>query len=363
MEHYGQERCLLNNCGSNNPEKDIIAGFVRDFFAKFDSAQLLYNTKILKGSWKLKDWPPSDDFALVFPNLFQDFENALPHASWAYTTREGNMNLASKFPKGWNRPDLGPKMYNAFPAVDFLPETENEGQVTGEVKGTTNLHLDITDAINILVYASPTPDSLTCTSSLHLTRTIPPETAAIWDIFPPKSAPRIRKFLHEHCDTQNTDDPIHRQLFYLSEQHLAMLAIGDADKDSVRSYRVYQRPGDAVFVPAGCPHQVRNTRGAVKVAVDFLSSEAVPVCMGLVEEARALAGVGMGTGGSISTSATSSNSVETNIASLAAQPPSVKHQRVSFGKREDVLQLWNCLYFSWAQAERAISTCTPQAGS
>ena len=372
LEQYGQERCLLNNCGSNNPENDIITGCVRDFFAKFDSAQLFYKNKVFKGSWKLKDWPPSDDFALVFPDLFQDFENALPHASWAYTTREGNMNLASKFPKGWNRPDLGPKMYNAYPAVDFLPQTETEGQKTVDVKGTTNLHLDITDAINILVYASPKPGSLTCISNLHLTRTIPPETAAIWDIFPPESAPQIRRFLHEHCGAEKIDDPIHRQLFYLSEQHLAMLATGDASHDSVRSYRVYQRPGDAVFVPAGCPHQVRNTRGAVKVAVDFLSAEAVPICKELVEEARALAGVGMSTSGSTSTSTTSSNTVETVTgnnapttlaASLVAQPPSVELQRKSLGKREDVLQLWNCLYFTWAQAEKALSTCTPQTAS
>lgn len=372
LEHYGQERCLLNNCGNTNPEKDIIAGYVRDFFTKFDSAQLLYRDKTLKGSWKLKDWPPSDDFALVFPSLFQDFENALPSASWTYTTREGNMNLASKFPKGWNRPDLGPKMYNAYPAVDFLPETKIESQTAVDVKGTTNLHLDITDAINILVYASPKPDSLTCTSNVHLTRTIPPETAAIWDIFPPESAPRIRRFLHEHYDAEDIDDPIHRQLFYLSEQHLAMLSSGDASNGSVRSYRVYQRPGDAVFVPAGCPHQVRNTRGAIKVAVDFLSPEAVPICKGLVEEARALAGVGICTGGNTSTSITGGNSVEIAIGnaaptaltvSPAAQPPSVERLVRSLGKREDVLQLWNCLYFTWVQSERASSACTPQAVS
>ncbi|KAF8415657.1 hypothetical protein BGX38DRAFT_1315835 [Terfezia claveryi] len=51
-------------------------------------------------------------------------------------------------------------MYNAYPAVDFLSRWDEDGEMVGdvevEVKGTTNLHLDITDAVNILVYASTT---------------------------------------------------------------------------------------------------------------------------------------------------------------------------------------------------------------
>ncbi|KAF8444264.1 hypothetical protein BGX38DRAFT_1071577, partial [Terfezia claveryi] len=162
LTHHGHEPCLLNNCGSSNPESSTIEGSVRDFFANFDSSQLLIkNKRLVPGSWKLKDWPPADDFAQVFPGLFQDFENALPEAAWGYACREGGLNLTSKFPKGWNRPDLGPKMYNAYPAVDFLSRWDEDGEMVGdvevEVKGTTNLHLDITDAVNILVYASTTP--------------------------------------------------------------------------------------------------------------------------------------------------------------------------------------------------------------
>jgi [histone H3]-dimethyl-L-lysine9 demethylase len=79
----------------------------------------------------------SDDFAEIFPALFQDFETALPVRG--YTRRQGFMNLAARFPPDLVIPDLGPKMYNAHASDDGL-----HGQ------GTTKLHLDITDAVTHL---------------------------------------------------------------------------------------------------------------------------------------------------------------------------------------------------------------------
>ncbi|RPB25568.1 hypothetical protein L211DRAFT_836288 [Terfezia boudieri ATCC MYA-4762] len=361
LTHHGHEPCLLNNCGSSNPESSTIEGSVRDFFANFDSSQLLIKSKrLVPGSWKLKDWPPADDFAQVFPELFQDFENALPQAAWGYACREGGLNLTSKFPKGWNRPDLGPKMYNAYPAVDFLTREDEDGEMVGEVevetKGTTNLHLDITDAVNILVYASTIPATLTSTNP-NLTKTIPTDSAAIWDIFPPDSATSLRGYLKSKISNRGEwggviDDPIHRQLFYLSETDLAHLARKPYE---VKSYRIYQRPGDAVFVPAGCPHQVRNVRGAVKVAVDFLSGEGVAVCRRLVEEGRALAGMGagaaapgVGVGGGVMEDGQEDGEEK------GPGPGGKKKEKAvrRLGKKEDVLQLWNCLYFAWAEGER-----------
>ncbi|KIK50826.1 hypothetical protein GYMLUDRAFT_142449, partial [Collybiopsis luxurians FD-317 M1] len=38
------------------------------------------------------------------------------------------------------------------------------------------------------------------------------------------------------------------------------------------------RPGEAVFIPAGCAHQVCNLADCIKVAIDFISPENVPRC-------------------------------------------------------------------------------------
>lgn len=54
-----------------------------------------------------------------------------------YTKCSGPLNLVSYLPEGFLRPDLGPKMYAAYGSVKH---------------GTTNLHLDMSDAVNVMVY-------------------------------------------------------------------------------------------------------------------------------------------------------------------------------------------------------------------
>ena len=49
-----------------------------------------------------------------------------------------------------------------------------------------------------------------------------------------------------------------------------------------------QHEGDAVFIPAGCPHQVLNIRSSIKVAEDFVSPEHFDRCLELTEQFRAL---------------------------------------------------------------------------
>lgn len=77
-------------------------------------------------------------FSSSFPRRYNDLMNVLPLGE--YTQRNGKLNLASRLPECFVRPDLGPKMYNAY------------GSAICPNKGTTNLHLDISDAVNVMVY-------------------------------------------------------------------------------------------------------------------------------------------------------------------------------------------------------------------
>jgi hypothetical protein len=252
-----------------------------------------------------QDWPPDSDFSLEFPELFNDFEGALPFP--LYTARNAPFNLASRFPKDWIRPDLGPKMYNAYPAPDFIP---SKSERPNPVKGTTNIHFDMTDAVNIMVHATGGPEE--AEAQKHLKEDGYPDCGAIWDIFPPESSDNIRKYLK--AQNKQVDDPLNRPLFYLTENDLAEL--GKPENGAVRSFRIYQNPGDAVFIPAGCPHQVRNRRSCVKVAVDFFSAENAKGCTDLLEDFRKLAHATIRRGALV-------------------------------GQREDVLQPWNCMLFNW----------------
>merc|ERR550525_1893589 len=87
---------------------------------------------------KLKDWPTEDDFAQYFPKRFADLMVHLPLSD--YTRREGQYNLASFMPDYFLQPDLGPKMYIAY-GSPLYPEY-----------GSTNLHMDMSDAVNCIVY-------------------------------------------------------------------------------------------------------------------------------------------------------------------------------------------------------------------
>jgi hypothetical protein len=76
---------------------------------------------------------------------------------------------------------------------------------------------------------------------------------ALWHIFKAADAPHIRQFI---CTVFNHtgDDPIHSQLYYLSPSHLEQLR----SEYGVIPYVIHQLVGEAIFIPAGCPHQVKD---------------------------------------------------------------------------------------------------------
>lgn len=196
--------------------------------------------KAAKRIYKLKDWPSTDDFASAYPDLYEDFSHALPAPD--FTQRIGVLNLYSHFPPGPTRPDIGPKMYNAL-----------AGREDPKGYGSTRLHMDVADAVNIMLYASKRPDGT--------------PGCAVWDIFRAEDADKIRTFLRAKYPNTKMTDPIHSQLFFLNSKLRTELY----EQYGVASFRVYQYPGQAVFVPAGCAHQVCNLANCMKIALDFVS--------------------------------------------------------------------------------------------
>ncbi|XP_055638847.1 uncharacterized protein LOC129776927 [Toxorhynchites rutilus septentrionalis] len=240
---------------------------------------------------KLKDWPPGDDFAEMMPTRFSDLMKCLPLAE--YTRREGRLNLASRLSSFFVRPDLGPKMYSAY------------GSALHPSKGTTNLHLDISDAVNIMVYvgvpkdvdqakyAQKVLDAIDADEYDAVTRQRINEKdelpGAVWHIYHAKDADKIRSLLNkievEKGGSIKTDhDPIHDQKWYLDANLRKRLL----KEYNVEGYSIVQCSGDAIFIPAGAPHQVRNLHNCIKVAEDFVSPENISYCFKLTNEFRHL---------------------------------------------------------------------------
>ncbi|KAJ1642817.1 hypothetical protein LPJ64_005363 [Coemansia asiatica] len=237
---------------------DVHRGLFEDPLAD-EAAWRKRSACVERGILKIKDWPPTESFSQRLPLHFQCFMDALPFKP--YTQPGGKLNMAARLTPECLPPDLGPKMYCAYGSSDA------KGGF-----GTTNLHCDMADAVNIMAYAAGNRSD---------------QAAAVWDIFPDAHMPNVRQFVREHTATGRAAvDVIHDQTTYLTKELRGQMHATHGSKAS--AFRVHQNPGDAVFVPAGCAHQVCNFANAVKIAVDFVSPERVRHCDALAGEFQRL---------------------------------------------------------------------------
>lgn len=106
-------------------------------------------------------------------------------------------------------------------------------------KGSTALHKDATSACNILVYAGASK--------------VGQKLGAEWLIFSREDTKSLSEYLRIHAPRLGADgkDPCHAGQIYLDDNMLLGMK-----KAGIRPFRIHQLPGQAVFIPAGCAHQV-----------------------------------------------------------------------------------------------------------
>ncbi|KAI0740252.1 hypothetical protein C8Q76DRAFT_591854, partial [Earliella scabrosa] len=135
---------------------------------------------------KIKDWPPDKHFREVFRRHYLAYNQCFPEACADFLRSDGAANLAACWPETPGAPDLGqphsgPKMYTAM------------GN-RADWQGTTRLHLDVTDAANIMAWAA-SGDA----------------PAAIWHIFPRTDAAKLVEAIRTMNWCKPDEHPIHSQ--------------------------------------------------------------------------------------------------------------------------------------------------------
>lgn len=247
---------------------NCLTGFVEDvrpeeFFGRIDEG---------RGLLRVRDWPTDAMLKDAAPELYADFVGGvlpLPFLT-SPDPDAAPLNLASSLPDDAVPPDLGPKMYIAQGR-----ETEHGD---GDGDSVAKLHVDLCDAANALVYVAP---------GVEVGGEDEDAAGAVWDIWHRDDRralcdqlKRDHAILARRSKTADARHPTNNCCFVATE-HLRLGRLAPC-------WRIPQREGDVVFVPAGSPHQVRNLRTCIKVAVDFVSDAGLRQCELMAEELRRL---------------------------------------------------------------------------
>uniref|UniRef100_A0A8D1NHQ2 Probable JmjC domain-containing histone demethylation protein 2C n=1 Tax=Sus scrofa TaxID=9823 RepID=A0A8D1NHQ2_PIG len=286
---FGDHQADLLNC------KDSIVSNanVKEFWDGFEEVSKRQKAK--SGETvvlKLKDCPSGEDFKTMMPARYEDLLKSLPLPE--YCNPEGKFNLASHLPGFFVRPDLGPRLCSAYGVA-----AAKDHDI-----GTTNLHVEVSDVVNILVYVGIAKGNGILSKAgilkkfeeedlddilrkrLKDSSEIP---GALWHIYAGKDVDKIREFLQKVSKEQGLEvlpehDPIRDQSWYVNKKLRQRLL----EEYGVKTCTLVQFLGDAIVLPAGTLHQVQNFHSCIQVTEDFVSPEHLVQSFHLTQELRLL---------------------------------------------------------------------------
>ncbi|OMO68776.1 hypothetical protein CCACVL1_19834 [Corchorus capsularis] len=246
---------------------------------------------------KLKDWPSpgaSEEF-LMYQR--PEFISKLPLLEYIHS-RLGLLNVAAKLPHYSLQNDVGPKIYISYGTNEEL----------GRGDSVTNLHFKMRDMVYLLVHTceakvkrqkekmdiqksngeSEVNNSLADPEMSSDEKGLPDlsldgpnindeyestsdkdedekmeDQGACWDIFRREDAQKLNEYVRMYwkdfgkTETVISDSvicPLYDESVYLNEHHKRKLR----EEFGVVPWSFEQHFGQAIFVPAGCPFQVRN---------------------------------------------------------------------------------------------------------
>ncbi|XP_078285000.1 putative JmjC domain-containing histone demethylation protein 2C [Rhinoraja longicauda] len=215
------------------------------------------------------------EFSEQMPAQFEELHRHLPLPE--YTRNDGKLNLVSRFPEETAKSQLELRVCSVYGL------SLDDGN-----KGSTSLHLELTDTLHILVHVEPPKEDRSALEKAVLAslkgesvddavmrRLKNPSEwpGALWHIYSSKDTEKIKEFLQKvltEGDSEGQDQqPV--QSCYLDQALRARLL----EESGLRGKAVLQFRGDAVLIPTATSYQVQYFSSCISVTKQFVSPEHV----------------------------------------------------------------------------------------
>ncbi|KAJ2752560.1 hypothetical protein GGI19_003752, partial [Coemansia pectinata] len=233
--------------------------------------------------------PASEEQCLLLKQLLNSTAAILPFQE--YVARDGQLNLINRLPAQYTRPEFESELH-------FMYGTRDDGSCE-------NMHCEAADFVHLMLYAGakeqalppPSKQKVSTASSRKKNTTEsatrgkkaasansrqthtekanePAQRIAEWNIYPASALDILCEYLG--VDEQEASGSSKRNVIY--SQAIFMDDNGCSDVfetygKAAQCYRVYQQPGDAVFVPLGCMFQRRTFANTISMQSRFMSPE------------------------------------------------------------------------------------------
>ncbi|GJY04294.1 lysine-specific demethylase JMJ25 isoform X1 [Tanacetum coccineum] len=166
--------------------------------------------------------------------------------------------------------------------IDLMKDDRSESR---GISTTMNTPITTTDDEKVLKC-----EDLNKTCEENFNKSLP---GAIWDIFRREDVPKLIEYTRLHSNEFGIPDniindsvqrPLHEGVIFLNSDHKRKLK----EEFGVEPWTIEQHLGVAVFIPTGCPFQVRNLQSSVQLGLDFLFPESLAEAVRLAGEIREL---------------------------------------------------------------------------
>ncbi|XP_069774117.1 probable JmjC domain-containing histone demethylation protein 2C [Narcine bancroftii] len=272
-QDLGEQSVSLVNCRDHSV---LTRARSKEFWEGFKTNSNCHRLKGRSSKILRLDYCASEkEFSEQMPSQFEELLRKLPFPE--YTRNDGKLNLVSRFAEETAKSQLELRVCSVYGL------SLDDGD-----KGSTSLHLELTDTMHILVHVEPPKEEKDTLEKAVLgsfegdavddiiTRRLrdPNERpGALWHIYTSQDTERIKEFLQKVEKERDLEgqDQVLVQSGYLDQNLRARLL----EESGIRGRAVLQFRGDAVLIPTATTYQVQYFSSCISVTKQFVSPEHV----------------------------------------------------------------------------------------